>query len=118
MSSIRKEIPKASIKFLGTRGLLLLAQIQPTVLKTLQSDSKVVESAKNMPMFAKNAIIQDWSLSADQAKLWHVSLLGVECLVLVLFNLVMWGGDCCRPRDAKVVEAREENDHNTPLLMA
>lgn len=60
---------KANFKFIACRGLLILADGQLNALTFLTKHT---------------------SLTVYQAKLAHVGLLQIECLVLVLLNSVMW----------------------------
>lgn len=88
MHEIQESIPYCSIKFLATRALILVAQMQPVVLNMLKSNSPVMTKLKWY--FEDNSAIQAWELSDEQAFLWHSSLLSLFCLAISLWNLIAW----------------------------
>jgi hypothetical protein len=92
----------SNLKFLATRGLLLVAQIQPNVLAQFtrrENDDHTITSPMQ-DKFENNPHTKElppWlhyflnnSISHYQAQLWHASLLGVWCLFFAAFNYVQW----------------------------
>jgi len=83
LTHVKKVLGKASIKFLATRMLLLISQIQLKIIMQFTSPSKAVP----IPFMAH------WHLSIYQGYLLHSTLLTYECLLLVAFNLFVWTVD-------------------------
>mmetsp|Transcript_18773 Transcript_18773/g.30436 ORF Transcript_18773/g.30436 Transcript_18773/m.30436 type:complete len:466 (+) Transcript_18773:58-1455(+) len=110
LKDIERPIPMASVKFLGTRALLMILQFQPIALRYLETDSKLISFLQNSPSFKDNSYIQTWEFSKEQTQLAHVMLLGYECLIVVIFNWVAWGF----AKSAGV----DEDEYEEPLLAA
>lgn len=105
---VTKALGNANAKFLGTRLLLLVAQVQKTVLES--------------PLFIKNVLGLNPVSNLSEVKLMHSSLITVECLVVVLFNFWFWTGahdidtdrlyadhsDDDKPDDYKLLEGGKE----------
>merc|ERR1712150_138254 len=96
---IRDCLGNANLKFLGTRLVLLIAQIQPQVLNAVTKGSSLYTSVhtKVLPVleekFPKLDVIKYfsyWTFSERQADLAHVCLLNVEGLIVVIATLLFW----------------------------
>jgi len=83
LKHVKKVLGNANVKFLATRLLILLSQVQ------LKAIDFVVLSKKTKP----GSIIARINLSQYQGYLLHSSLLTYECFLLVLLNLVVWTWD-------------------------
>jgi len=92
---IKDHLGNANLKFLGTRLLLLIAQIQPKVLSAITVGSplyeKVRSSADSLHLQARFGInLDDWTFNEHQADLAHVSLLNVEGIIIALLTICFW----------------------------
>jgi len=91
MKDITDHLGNANMKFQGTRLLLLIAQIQPQILSGITTGSKLYEAVQqNAEKFHLEGYLERWTFTDYQSKLMHVSLLSLECLVVILFNRVFW----------------------------
>lgn len=89
MKDITKKLAKASLMFMGTRVLLLLADNQALVVEAFTVDSKMY--ANFMAYKAKSGVeLPDWNFYQNQAYLFHLSLVGLECLFSVAVNMFAW----------------------------
>jgi len=70
--------PRASLKFIACRVLLILVDAQPQALHMLTPDGHIGSQFSGL------------ALSIYQAKLLNVCLLIVECCLLILFNSIFW----------------------------
>jgi len=86
LSHVKKVLGKASVKFLATRTLLLISQVQLKIIMQFASPS-MTSMAKRIPFLA------NWHLSVYQGYLMPSTLLTYECLLLVAFNLIVWTVD-------------------------
>mmetsp|Transcript_8314 Transcript_8314/g.21072 ORF Transcript_8314/g.21072 Transcript_8314/m.21072 type:complete len:591 (-) Transcript_8314:179-1951(-) len=93
---IQAELPNANMKFNGVRLLVVIAQVQEGVLVPHMSQSG--EQVTLIEQFKEKVPLplQLGYISGYQGMLWHVSLLCVECLVMVLFQYVVWSKTCDR----------------------
>jgi len=82
---MKQALGNASMKFNGTKILLLLGPNQLKVLLSLTVDAAVTGPKKKLAGFL--------DLSSERAMLLHSSLLSFECLVVVVLNLVSWRGN-------------------------
>jgi len=83
-----KALPKASLKFNGTKILLLLGPNQLKILMSLTTDAAATGAKAKLAGFL--------DLSTERAMLLHSSLLCFECLAVVILNLVSWRKDADR----------------------
>jgi len=90
MRDIKDRLGNASLKFLATRVLLLLAQIQFLVIKAAVAEPPGPVYEISSRMHQPFDIIANWGLSLYQGRLLHSSLLGFECLAVVVFNRFAW----------------------------
>jgi hypothetical protein len=81
---MKKALGNASMKFNGTKILLLLGPNQLKILMSLTTDAAVMGPKKQLANFL--------DLSTERAMLLHSSLLSIECLAVVILNLVSWRG--------------------------
>jgi len=79
-----------NLKFLATRLLLLIAQIQPIVLNALVNKSTLCTFLTEHPSLSPYRPGFVCSISKYQSDLANASLLGYECLVLILFDRYFW----------------------------
>jgi len=81
---MKKALGNASMKFNGTKILLLLGPNQLKILMSL-----TIKSAVSGP---KKKLVGFLNLSEERAMLLHSSLLCFECFVVVILNYVSWRG--------------------------
>lgn len=89
MDDVKKRLGSANMKFQGTRALLLLGQIQLQVLSGLVVGSKIYLQIKKAPE-PINKLADHFHLSTYRANLLHAALLNFECLLVVVFNRIVW----------------------------
>merc|ERR1740121_3172763 len=91
MKDITRKLAKASLMFLGTRILLLLSDNQALFVQAFTRESamfaKVEEYKEKLPF--KNDL-PDWNFYSNQAHLFNLSLMSIECLIVVAFNIFAW----------------------------
>lgn len=92
MRAITRKLGNANMKFLGTRALLIIAQVQVQVLEMCTKDSRlhrVVE--QHLKAFGINEHpLGGWAFSKYSALLMHTSLVSFECLFVVVTNQYTW----------------------------
>lgn len=132
VKDMKDNLGNANLKFLGTRLLLLIVQIQPQVLAAITKDSKTFHTAKS---FVDKFGLQErvhfhfdrWTFSSHQAMLFHVSLLNFEGLVVALLTAYFWRLDRAQraalmaledERSARGVSAREASPEYQRLAAA
>lgn len=89
MKDVTDHLGKASLKFQATRVLLLVSQIQLQVLIGITAGSKLQQAIEKLPA-PLNQTADYLHLSVYRAKLLHASLLGFECLAVIIVNRFMW----------------------------
>jgi len=82
---MKSALGNASMKFNGTKILLLLGPNQLKILLSLTTDAATVGPKKQLASFL--------NLSTERAMLLHSSLLSFECLAVVILNYVSWRGN-------------------------
>lgn len=82
---MKSALGNASMKFNGTKVLLLLGPNQLKILMSLTTDAATVGPKKQLASIL--------GLSTERAMLLHSSLLCFECLFVVILNFVSWRGD-------------------------
>jgi len=92
MQSVRDRLGNANLKFAGTRALLLVGELQSRVLDFFTIGAPVLSQMKKIPYLSEisHLATQNWTFSPVQARLLHLSLLNIESLCVVLFNLHVW----------------------------
>lgn len=133
---IRDNLGNANLKFLGTRLLLLLAQIQPQVLNGVTVGSTMYQSIRNSLATRESypfgftptqveGYFDQWTFTAYQSKLLHAALLNYECLIVVLVTICFWrltdeqkASLMFDEQSRSVVQAREIASGYQPLLDA
>jgi hypothetical protein len=76
---IQDALAHPSLKFFGTRFLLLVAQVQPQILRN--------QVVRNLAIFRS---YDGHTYSEKTPELAHVALLPLECLLVIAFNYVTW----------------------------
>eukprot|EP00928_Gymnodinium_smaydae_P081227 TRINITY_DN64782_c0_g1_i1.p1 TRINITY_DN64782_c0_g1~~TRINITY_DN64782_c0_g1_i1.p1 ORF type:complete len:470 (+),score=85.27 TRINITY_DN64782_c0_g1_i1:72-1481(+) len=122
LEDITEVMGSANMKFNGTRLLLLISQIQLTLLKVFTVDSKLHDNFmdalgahpeyKDLPI--TKWLISAFNFSSYQASLFHSSLLAFECLFVALLNYCAW-----RKNDyVKIIAhaSKASSNLNQPLL--
>lgn len=99
LQDVKNDLPGANSKFLGTRVMLIVSQMQLSVFKAFVKGMPLYEGLRravnkpaaqnHIPHFVID-IIHSWKFSEFQANLLHSSLLTIECLLLVIFNTRVW----------------------------
>jgi len=92
---MRQALGNASMKFNGTKVLLLLGPNQLKILMALTTNALGAADADS----TKGWLVGLLDLSKERAMLLHTSLLSFECLLVVVLNLVSW-------RDSAACSAR------------
>jgi hypothetical protein len=102
MQDIKNHLGNANLKFSGTRLLLVIAQVQLQIISAFQVGSEMYHKLDSKKDLVSN-VLQDAAnvdfdlkrldFSEYSAHLLHLSLLGLECLAVVIFNRVEWGSD-------------------------
>jgi len=95
---MKRSLPRPSMKFNGTKMLLLLG---PNQLKVLSAFTA-----------SKNPFAQSFDLSTERAMLIHSSLMCFECLVVVLLNFYAWEIDV---DDDNLFKNQVEDDSNAEM---
>jgi len=90
LKPVAKQIPNTNKKFLATRMLLLISQIQHTVLGTFQNTPE--KASPVVEFLAKHRLMHRdyYYLYENQIRLLHSSLLVVECFAMTVVNYYMW----------------------------
>lgn len=99
LQDVKNVLPGANSKFLGTRIMLIVSQLQLSVFKAFVKGMPLYRALRravhtptaqnNIPQFLID-ILHSWKFSEFQANLLHSSLLTIECLLLVIFNTRVW----------------------------
>eukprot|EP00434_Breviolum_minutum_P039511 symbB.v1.2.035089.t3/scaffold4652.1/size36891/3 len=109
----------ANPKFTSVRLLLLIAQIQPQVLRAITVGSTLYEMvSQNAEKFHLEEQFHKWTFTKKQALLAHAAALNVECLVVACLTWLLWRPDDKRDKalmldlkaDDDVAQAREAED--------
>jgi predicted ABC-type exoprotein transport system permease subunit len=105
---IKEPLGNANLKFLGTRLLLLIAQIQPKVLAAITVGSplyeKVSSTAEKLHLQERFGLdLSYWTFNGHQAELAHASLLNIECIIIAVFTIFFWQLDA-HQREALMFE--------------
>ncbi|CAE8585796.1 unnamed protein product [Polarella glacialis] len=91
LRDIKDNLGNANLKFLGTRLLLLIAQIQPQILSAITVGHPLHENLRPVSVkYHFEEYYDRWTFTDYQAKLAHASVLNVECLVVVLVTCFFW----------------------------
>jgi len=100
MDVVKNRFPGANIKFHATRALLLIGQVQFSVLQlfiTTNGTSPLSHALHNITTHGTSPFlhkIERHSTYPDfgihQARLLHSSLLCFECLIVAIVNLIVW----------------------------
>ncbi|CAK9063199.1 unnamed protein product [Durusdinium trenchii] len=124
---IARGLNGANPKFTSVRLLLLIAQIQPTVLQAITVGSPLYKNvSENVAKFHLEDMFQKWTFTEKQALLAHAAALNVECLVVACLTWLLWRPDDKRDKELmkdlaaedKVAQAREIEDAYQLLLDA
>jgi len=96
---VRDKLGNANLKFNGTRILIIVGNIQSSVIAMFTKGSKLYEAAlSNRAMLDAKVFsrlpfdfqISDFEFSLEKGYLLHVSLLLLECLLVVCMNILFW----------------------------
>lgn len=97
MKDIRDHLGKnVNMKFMGTRLLLLISQMQLKILAAFTIGSVMYTKVKTGLEKEKNkhgwiaVDINDWAFGQNKAQLLHSSLLVFESLLVVIANSILW----------------------------
>jgi len=129
MDVVKKRFPGANKKFHATRALLLIGQVQFSVLQlfiTTNGTSPLSRALHNITTHGTSPFlhkIERRSTYPDfgihQARLLHSSLLCFECLIVAIVNLIVWNREC-KGRPPFVLVGSEgadlDADMGTPVL--
>lgn len=91
MKDITDKLAKAGVMFMGTRILLLISDNQAMLVEAFTVNSTLYSKA----MEAKSTLwfrndLPEWNFYEHQAHMFHLALLNLECLVVVVFNVIVW----------------------------
>jgi hypothetical protein len=110
LNIVKDKLGNANLKFNGTRLLVLVGNIQESVIAIFTKGSRLYRAAlRNRETLDENVFshlqfrTSDFHFSPEKGYLLHVSLLLLECLLVVCLNILFW-----RDFDLHNVEEREE----------
>eukprot|EP00927_Polykrikos_kofoidii_P033360 TRINITY_DN2820_c0_g3_i1.p1 TRINITY_DN2820_c0_g3~~TRINITY_DN2820_c0_g3_i1.p1 ORF type:complete len:467 (+),score=60.41 TRINITY_DN2820_c0_g3_i1:71-1471(+) len=116
LQDVKDDLPGCNSKFLGTRIMLLVSQLQLNICKAFVKGMplyKAVRHVVNKPAAQKHIpqfvidLLHRWTFSEFQANLLHSSLLTLECLFLVIFNTRIWD-----LKDKNLAFSKNKNNNN------
>jgi len=93
MSVVKDHLGSADSKFLGTRLLILIKESLYTLISafTVGSDLYLTVEHHLVDTFGMDhETLHSWHFYRIQARLWELSILSISCLIVVVFNLVVW----------------------------
>jgi len=103
MDVIKNKFPEANMKFHATRALLLVSQVQFSVLQWFTTENGTSQLSDVLHSITTNVTsptlhkierhITCPGFGIHQARLWHSSLLCFECLIVAIVNLIVWNRD-------------------------
>jgi len=96
---MKTALPGASMKFNGTKVLLLLGPNQLKILLSLSTPALGANDAGS----TKDWLVGLLGLSKERAMLLHTSLLSFECLLVVVLNLLSWRSDGAKLSSREIV---------------
>jgi len=103
----------ANLKFLATRGLLLISQFLPQVLQkwTLDNGAKETFFHKQRKLTSKlPKFLSEWHLSVYQSCLLNASLLCYFCLIFAVVNHFFWRRAFKAQHEKEEAKPSEEED--------
>merc|ERR1712032_582209 len=91
MQMIEEKLGNANLKFTGTRLLILALEIQGKLMDAFTVDSKLYNTAEKYRSLLPDWVpFKKWSFSTEQAHLFNLSLLNIECFLVVVLNYWTW----------------------------
>lgn len=92
---INKKLPRSSLKFLATRLLLLVSQIQlKAIMMCSETKNSTLSTISQSDMVYDHvALVRKLHLNQWSGMLLHSTLLSYECLIVVLLNFYFWKCD-------------------------
>mmetsp|Transcript_38936 Transcript_38936/g.70261 ORF Transcript_38936/g.70261 Transcript_38936/m.70261 type:complete len:458 (-) Transcript_38936:74-1447(-) len=91
IADIKDHLGNANLKFLGTRLLLLIAQIQPQVLNGLTVGAPLYLTVRDhVAKYHLEEYFDRWTFTTNQAKLAHAAALNYECLLVSFVTILFW----------------------------
>jgi len=91
MAMIKKKLGNANLKFTGTRLLILALEIQGKLINCFTVDSSLYTTAQKFKDELPDWFpLKRWAFFKMQAHLFNLSLLNIECLIVVVLNVQTW----------------------------
>jgi len=92
MQVIQRPLGNPNMKFFGTRALLIAGEVQSRLIDAFTTDKALYQTARQyVQVFDQFTVsLSRWKFSIVQARLFHLSLLNLECLCVVVFNFIAW----------------------------
>lgn len=121
VQAVSAVVPNVNKKFNATRALLLIGQMQLTVLSAATTDtpehaSKILRLLHKVPFGPFHRL--HWWFGMNQARLMHSSLLCFECLIMTIVNYFMWHSSDYNKvlKDKILADVQMLRDRLQPLL--
>merc|ERR1711966_377821 len=90
MLPLRDALGNVTLKFHGTRLMLLVVQIQPQALAALTVENPSFQKAKQLAQDHDIDYLDDWKFNAKQAELLNISLILGWCFLVAVWNAAFW----------------------------
>jgi len=109
MKDITDKMKNASLMFMGTRILLLVADNQALFITAWTLESPLYENVV-MKLQSSNATfsLPDWNFHTNQAFAFHLSLVNIEVLLCVAYNIFAWRN--LNVEESEILKDTEERD--------
>jgi len=88
MDAVKRVLRRANAKFNATRALLLVGQVQFSVLRRFITTNETSPLLHTLHKFKRLGEYPEFGI--HQARLLHSSLLCFECLIVAIVNFIVW----------------------------
>eukprot|EP00419_Tripos_fusus_P046717 CAMPEP_0172831030 /NCGR_PEP_ID=MMETSP1075-20121228/22674_1 /TAXON_ID=2916 /ORGANISM="Ceratium fusus, Strain PA161109" /LENGTH=319 /DNA_ID=CAMNT_0013673417 /DNA_START=545 /DNA_END=1501 /DNA_ORIENTATION=- len=109
MKMITDRLGNANLMFTGTRLLILALEIQGKLLDAFTVDRTLYNTAQvykdKLPEWVP---LKRWSFSTEQAHLFNLSILNIECLFVVVLNYFTWSS--LNLEESGIMRFRKDDD--------
>jgi len=91
MTMIKSRLGNANLKFTGTRLLILALEIQGKLIDAFTVGQGLYTTAQEFKDKLPDWVpLKRWVFSKEQAHLFNLSILNIECLIVVVLNVHTW----------------------------
>jgi hypothetical protein len=93
MRPLQDALGNVTLKFHGTRMMLLVTQIQPKLLNAITADTDVFLKLQGIAQKHSETVyskMQEWTFNDEQAALTNMSLVLCWCFLIATFNACSW----------------------------